>query len=460
MSSPLATATASIEQRDILTVSALNAKARQVLSLGLGRVWVEAEISNFMRAASGHWYFSLKDDKAQVRAAMFKHQNGQTTFTPKNGLQVLVRAEVSLYEERGDYQLIVSYMEEAGHGALQRAFEALRLKLSQEGLFESHHKKSLPRFPHAIGVITSPHGAAIRDILTTLKRRYPMAAIIIYPCLVQGVEAPEQIVKALTLAEVRQECEVLIIGRGGGSLEDLWAFNDEKVVRTVFAMTIPIVSGVGHEIDFSLCDFVADLRAPTPTAAAEYCSPDQYELLQYLEKHRQRLQNAAIHILQMAHQHLLWQKKRLTEPRNLLRQYQQQLDHVQYRLYQALPQLLQKQLDALNILRHKLHQHAPLHKLLQWQQQKEKLGARLQSALIAQLNDKQKKLIAQSQALHTISPLATLDRGYALVLKDQHVITDATQLALGDKIKVKLARGEVHCEVRSNECNSKCEVPT
>jgi len=449
MSSPLATATIPVEQRDILTVSALNAKARQTLSLGLGRVWVEAEISNFMRAASGHWYFSLKDDKAQVRAAMFKHQNSQTTFTPKNGLQVLVRAEVSLYEERGDYQLIVSYMEEAGHGALQRAFEALRAKLSQEGLFDAQHKKSLPRFPRTIGVITSPHGAAIRDILTTLKRRYPMAAIIIYPCLVQGIEAPGQIVKALTLAESRQECDVLIMGRGGGSLEDLWAFNDEKVVRAVFAMTIPIVSGVGHEIDFSLCDFVADLRAPTPTAAAEYCSPDQYELLQYLQKHLKLLQNAATNALQLAHQHLVWQKKRLTEPRNLLIQYQQGLDHMQYRLYQAMLQPLQKKIDILNIFRHQLHQHAPSHKLLQWQQHKEKLSARLQSALIAQLNDKQKKLIAQSQALHTISPLATLDRGYALVLKDEHVITDATQLNLGDKIKVKLARGEVDCAVIS-----------
>lgn len=449
MSSPLATPTIPVEQRDILTVSALNAKARQTLSLGLGRVWVEAEISNFMRAASGHWYFSLKDDKAQVRAAMFKHQNSQTTFTPKNGLQVLVRAEVSLYEERGDYQLIVSYMEEAGHGALQRAFEALRAKLSQEGLFDAQHKKSLPRFPCTIGVITSPHGAAIRDILTTLKRRYPMAAVIIYPCLVQGVEAPGQIVKALSLAESRQECDVLIIGRGGGSLEDLWAFNDEKVVRAVFAMTIPIVSGVGHEIDFSLCDFVADLRAPTPTAAAEYCSPDQYELVQYLQKHLKLLQNAAIKALQMAHQHLAWQKKRLTEPRNLLIQYQQGLDHIQYRLYQAMLQPLQKKMAILNIFRHQLHQHAPSHKLLQWQQQKEKLSARLQSALIAQLNDKQKKLITQSQALHTISPLATLDRGYALVLKDQHVISEATQLTLGDKIKLRLARGEVDCAVIS-----------
>lgn len=447
MSSPVAATAASMEQRDILTVSALNAKARQALSLGLGRVWVEAEISNFMRAASGHWYFSLKDDKAQVRAAMFKHQNGQTTFSPKNGLQVLVRAEVSLYEERGDYQLIVSYMEEAGHGALQRAFEALRLKLSQEGLFDAAHKKNLPRFPHTIGVITSPHGAAIRDILTTLKRRYPRARVIIYPCLVQGVEAPAQIGKALALAESRLECDVLIIGRGGGSLEDLWAFNDEKVVRAVFAATIPIVSGIGHEIDFTLCDFVADLRAPTPTAAAECCSPDQQALQQTLRKYAQRLQHVALNTLQRAQSHLLWQQKRLAEPRNLLIQYQQSLDHMQYRLIQAILQILQSKRDALNVLRHRLHQHAPLHKLLHWQQQKEKLSARLHSALIAQLNDLQKKLIAQSQALHAISPLATLDRGYALVLKNTHVITDATQLELGNKIKVKLARGEVHCEV-------------
>lgn len=391
-----------MEQRDILTVSALNAKARQALTLGLGRVWVEAEISNFMRAASGHWYFSLKDDKAQVRAAMFKHQNGQTTFTPKNGLQVLVRAEVSLYEERGDYQLIVSYMEEAGHGALQRAFEALRLKLSQEGLFAAEHKKSLVPFPRTIGVITSPHGAAIRDILTTLKRRYPLASVIIYPCLVQGAEAPAQIVHALTLAEQRQECDVLIIGRGGGSLEDLWAFNDEKVVRTVFASSIPIVSGVGHEIDFSLCDFVADLRAPTPTAAAEYCTPDRVELKQRLWKYQKRAQHAVLMILQMARKHLIWQQKRLTKPRHLLIQCQQKLDHIQYRLHRA---------------------------------------------LITILNEKQKKLLVQSQALHSMSPLATLERGYAVVFKNTDVVRSASQLTLGDKIRVKLAEGEVQCEV-------------
>ncbi len=389
-------------ERDILSVSALNAKARQALTLGLGRVWVEAEISNFIRAASGHWYFSLKDDKAQVRAAMFKHQNGQTTFTPKNGLQVLVRAEVSLYEERGDYQLIVSYMEEAGHGALQRAFEALRLKLSQEGLFAAEHKKSLVPFPHTIGVITSPHGAAIRDILTTLKRRYPLVSVIIYPCLVQGTEAPAHIVHALTLAEQRQECDVLIIGRGGGSLEDLWAFNDEKVVRAVFASSIPIVSGVGHEIDFSLCDFVADLRAPTPTAAAEHCTPDRVELAQRIKKYQKRAQNAVLMVLQMTNKHLIWQQKRLAEPRHLLIQYQQKLDHIQYRLHRA---------------------------------------------LITSLNEKQQKLLLQSQALHSMSPLATLERGYAVVFKDTQVIRSAVQLTLGDRIRVKLAEGEVQCEV-------------
>ncbi len=433
--------------REILSVSALNAKARNALSLTFSRVWVEAEISNFIRAASGHWYFSLKDNRAQVRAAMFKNQNGLATFTPKNGLQVLVRAEVSLYEERGDYQLIVSYIEEAGHGALQRAFEVLRLKLSQEGLFEAQHKKKLPPFPRSIGVITSPHGAAIRDIITTLNRRYPSAKVIIYPCLVQGESAPQQICRALAMAEARLECDVLIIGRGGGSLEDLWAFNNEAVVRAVFAATIPIVSAVGHEIDFTLCDFVADLRAPTPTAAAECCSPDQSELHLQLQKQTKTMRAIILNLLQMAKKHILWQQKRLAEPRNLLIQSQQRLDHLQYRLYQGPLHSLQKKQDVLKILWHRLHQHAPLHKLLQWQQQKETLTARLSSAIIALLNEKQKKLIAQGQSLHAISPLATLDRGYALVLKEQHIISDAKQLAKGDKIDVRLAQGQVRCEV-------------
>ncbi len=437
------------EAREILSVSALNAKAREALSLSFSRVWVEAEISNFIRAASGHWYFSLKDDRAQVRAAMFKNQNGLATFTPKNGMQVLVRAEVSLYEERGDYQLIVSYIEEAGHGALQRAFEVLRLKLSQEGLFDNQHKKSLPRFPNTIGVITSPHGAAIRDIITTLKRRYPSAKVIIYPCLVQGESAPPQICHALAMAEARLECDVLIIGRGGGSLEDLWAFNDEKVVRAVFAATIPTVSAVGHEIDFTLCDFAADLRAPTPTAAAEYCSPDQNELRLQIQKLAKTLHRTMLTLLQMASKQVLWQQKRLTDPRNVLIQYQQRLDHVQYRLVQGSLQAVQRRQDALKVLWHRLQQHAPLHKLLQWQQQKEKLTARLHSAFIALLHEKQKKLIAQSQALHAISPLATLDRGYALVLKEHRIITDAKKLTPGDRIDVRLAKGQVCCEVIS-----------
>ena len=449
MLSPTAATAFTQEQRDILTVSALNAKAREALNLAFSRVWVEAEISNFVKAASGHWYFSLKDDRAQVRAAMFKHQNHQATFLPKNGQQVLVRAEVSLYEERGDYQLIVSYIEEAGHGALQRAFEALRLKLSQEGLFDNQHKKSLPHFPNTIGVITSPRGAAVRDIIITLNRRYPRANVIIYPCLVQGEEAPANICRALALAESRQECDVLIIGRGGGSLEDLWAFNDEKVVRAVFAMTIPIVSGVGHEIDFTLCDFVADLRAPTPTAAAECVSPNQTELLSHLHKYNNGLRHHILKTIQAIKQQLLWQQKRLTQPRTLLQQYAQRLDHVQYRLYQAGLQPLQRKQDALKVLRHRLQQHAPLHKLLQWQQQKEKLSANLNALMTAKLNELQKVLIAKAQALHAISPLATLDRGYALVLKDQHVVSDAQQVIIGDKVQVRLAKGQVNCEVIS-----------
>lgn len=435
------------ETREILSVSALNAKARLALSASFSRVWVEAEISNFIRAASGHWYFSLKDDRAQVRAAMFKNQNGLATFTPKNGMQVLVRAEVSLYEERGDYQLIVSYIEEAGHGALQRAFEVLRLKLSQEGLFDAQHKKPLPRFPRTIGVITSPHGAAIRDIITTLKRRYPSARVIIYPCLVQGETAPPQICHALALAQARLECEVLIIGRGGGSLEDLWAFNDERVVRAVFAISIPIVSAVGHEIDFTLCDFAADVRAPTPTAAAEYCSPDCNELRLQLQKQLKMLRTAMLTLLQMVSKHLLWQQKRLAEPRNILIQYQQHLDHLEYRLVQNGLQSLQEKQMVLKGLWHRLHQHAPLHKLLQWQQHKEKLTARLHAAFIALLHDKQKQLITRGQALHSISPLATLDRGYALVLHKDHVITNAKQLAVGDRIDVRLAKGQICCEV-------------
>src|SRR5690625_2927780 len=255
--------------RDVLSVSQLNRRSKQILETHLPLVWVEGEVSNLSRPSSGHWYFTLKDDQAQVRCAMFRNRNQLVRFNPAQGQQLLLRARVSLYEGRGDYQLIVEHMEEAGFGALQRAFEELKTRLSQEGLFASERKRPLPTLPKHIGVITSPTGAAIRDILSVLKRRFPAVPVTVLPVPVQGKEAAPAIVSALDLANRSELFDVLILARGGGSLEDLWPFNEEAVARAIYASRTPVVSAVGHEVDFSIADFVADVRAPTPSAAAE-----------------------------------------------------------------------------------------------------------------------------------------------------------------------------------------------
>lgn len=267
----------------IFTVSRLNQTVRLLLEREMGQVWISGEISNFSQPSSGHWYFTLKDDNAQVRCAMFRNSNRRVTFRPQHGQQVLVRANITLYEPRGDYQIIVESMQPAGEGLLQQKYEQLKAQLTAEGLFEQKHKQALPSPAHCVGVITSKTGAALHDILHVLRRRDPGLPVIIYPTAVQGDDAPGQIVRAIALANARQECDVLIVGRGGGSLEDLWSFNDERVARAIFASQIPIVSAVGHETDVTIADFVADLRAPTPSAAAEIVSRNQQELLRQLQ---------------------------------------------------------------------------------------------------------------------------------------------------------------------------------
>src|SRR5882724_6514707 len=276
-------------ERSVYTVSGLNREVRLLLEHGLPVIWLEGELSNFSAPSSGHWYFSLKDREAQIRCAMFRMKNTSIGFTPKAGQHLLVRGRVTMYEARGDYQLIVEHMEEAGVGALKREFERLKAKLSAEGLFALERKRELPRFPRRIGVITSPTGAAIRDILHILARRFPPAAVLIYPAPVQGDAAIPSIVEAIQTASARAECDVLIVARGGGSIEDLWAFNDERVARAIHASAIPIVSGIGHEIDFTIADFVADARAPTPSGAAELVAPDRTACLEALARTMERL---------------------------------------------------------------------------------------------------------------------------------------------------------------------------
>ncbi|MGB6452128.1 MAG: exodeoxyribonuclease VII large subunit, partial [Steroidobacteraceae bacterium] len=280
-------------ERVVYTVSQLNREVRSLLEQRLAIIWIEGELTNLAQPASGHWYFSLKDRDAQVRCAMFRQRNVHVGFTPSAGQQVLARARVSLYEPRGDYQLIVEHLEEAGVGALKREFERLKEKLSSEGLFAEERKRGLPKFPKRIGVVTSPTGAAVRDILHILRRRFRPAAVLIYPTAVQGAAAVPAIVDALATASARAECDVLILARGGGSLEDLWAFNDERVARAVRASAIPVVTGIGHEVDFTIADFVADARAPTPSGAAVLVTPDSHAVLLGLAKTAERLRGAS-----------------------------------------------------------------------------------------------------------------------------------------------------------------------
>ncbi len=439
-----------IEQEyEIFTVSRLNSEVRGLLEESFAYVWVEGEISNFAAPASGHWYFSLKDASAQVRCAMFKGNQRRLGFTPKDGAHVLIKARVSLYENRGEYQLIAEFMEERGEGKLRRAFDALKKKLEAAGLFSEENKKPLPEFPRCIGVVTSPTGAAIRDILHVLKRRYPCAPVIIYPTLVQGSTAAPAIVKALQTANQRNECDVLILARGGGSLEDLWPFNEEIVAQAIFQSELPIISGVGHEVDFTIADFVADMRAPTPSAAAEILTPDQAELMQLFAQQRQQLTRATIGKFSAIKQQLEWMQKHLAQlhPKRKLTEKMQRLDFCELTLMQLLARKINRLGSNMQTLDKRLHQLSPAKRVLGLQHQ-------LHLSLQALVNSITTRVTAQTTALgnaaatlDALSPLATLNRGFAIASVNGKVLTDAMTVQINDKINVRLAKGVLSCDV-------------
>jgi len=436
-------------QRDIYSVSRLNSEARSLLEGSFPLLWVEGEISNFASPASGHWYFSLKDPHAQVRCAMFRNRNAHLGFVPKNGMQVLLRARISLYEARGDFQIIAEHMEEAGDGALRRAFEDLKKRLQQEGLFAAEHKLPLPEHIQTIGVITSPSGAAIRDILTTLKRRYPAAHVIVYPVSVQGSESAAQIVNMIKTAEARNECDVILLARGGGSLEDLWSFNEEIVAHAIYACSIPIVVGVGHEIDYTIADMVADCRAATPTAAAELVSPNQYELNQKLQLNSDRLINVIKRILSQYSQQTNWLSQRLQHPGRRIQDLSQRLDDLQLRLSQAQQHFLRHRSMSTAYLKEKLSRLHPMQSILLRKQRLQYLSHQLQQSISLTLRTKQSGFVQLTKTLNAVSPLATLERGYAIVsdIKSGNILREANQIKSGDKIKAKLYHGNIRCIV-------------
>lgn len=442
----------STPQRDVYSVSRLNAEARSVLEGSFPLLWVEGEISNLARPSSGHWYFSLKDSHAQVRCAMFRQRNQLLRFRPTDGMQVLMRVRISLYEGRGDFQLLVEHMEEAGSGALQKAFEMLKQRLHTEGLFDAAHKKPLPYLPTCIGVVTSPTGAALRDILTVLARRFPAIPVIIHPVAIQGAGAREQIAAAIRLANRRQECDVLIVGRGGGSLEDLWAFNEEVVARAIHASVLPVVSAVGHEIDFTISDFVADQRAPTPSAAAELLSPDQGEFHARLLQLRIRLSQNMQRQLRHARQQLESLQQRLRHPGRRLQDISQRLDELELRLLRGQEHFLRHRQTQLAALDAQLARHTPVHRLQQLHEQTSALQHRLQQAMARQQERLQQRLQQCMLTLDAVSPLATLERGYAILTdSQQRILRKAGQIGPGERVQARLAQGTIICRVEDVE---------
>ncbi len=441
-------------KRDVLTPSALNRLARELIEGALPLVWVEGELSNFVRASSGHLYFSLKDEAAQVKCAMFKPRSTWLRFRPGNGALVLARARVSLYEARGEFQLIVEHMEEAGEGALRRAFELLKAKLQAEGLFEASRKRALPRWPRRIGVITSATGAAVRDVLSVARRRCPLTEIEILPVPVQGREAPPAIVAMLDAASTSARYDVLLLTRGGGSLEDLIAFNDEGVARAIAASAVPVVSAVGHEIDFSIADFVADLRAPTPSAAAELLLPDSDALSHVLAQHRARIAHAwrrRAHGSSQALDHL---HARLLSrhPRQRLANGAERLLALHARMQRCALAKTQAARMRLSHADARLRLAHPARRLPLLARDARRLHGRLLAAWAQAAQRDAHRLSALARALNAVSPLEVLQRGYAILFDESGVVLrSARGVAAGAALTARLHDGELPLVVRENK---------
>ena len=441
-------------ERDVYTVSRLNREVRVLLERGFAALWLEAEISNFAKPASGHWYFSLKDATAQVRCAMFRQRNMLSTLVPRDGQKVLVRARIGLYEPRGEFQLIVDHIEDAGLGALRRQYEELLARLAAEGLFDLARKRPLPRLPRRIGVMTSPSGAAIRDILHVLARRFAAIPVLIYPVPVQGAQAAGEIVAALALAAARRDCDVLILARGGGSLEDLWAFNDEALARAIAASPIPIISGVGHEVDTTLADFAADVRAPTPSAAAEMIVPDGEEWLRVLRTLDGRLTQGMQRRLQHDHKALKWLAHRATlvSPAARLLDQMQHLDELEQRLARALRQQVSDLRNAFGDARSRLWGASPAVLLSEVAARRGELALRLKGAQLALLQQWRERLLPLIRTLQAVSPLATLDRGYAILsLQGGAILRQAREAPNGTLVEARLSKGTIVARVEGSK---------
>jgi len=442
----------------IYSVSELCRETRLLLEGTFLTLSIEGEISNLSRPASGHIYFTLKDSKAQVQCAMFRMSLRKTGFKPDNGMRVMLKARVSLYEARGNFQLIVEQMQTAGEGDLQRQYEALKQKLSNEGLYDQTHKKPLPALAKKLGVITSSSGAAIHDILTVLNNRFPSLPVLIYPVTVQGDGAKKEIVDAIELANKRKDCDVLIVARGGGSLEDLWAFNEEIVARAIYHSSLPIISAIGHEVDFTIADFVADYRAPTPSAAAEQVSPDQHQWLSHLNYLAKQLSAEITRDLSDKNLQLsqCYHRLKRAHPGVQLQIHAQRLDDYQLRLLLTPKQILQQYQLRFAELKSRLLKSNPIQHIYTLQQRLAFIQQRVPMLIEHQLQRARIRFTDCNRGLETLSPLATLSRGYSISKRDNDgtIVKSIQDLTLGDKINIQLIDGTLQtCVEAINENN-------
>lgn len=431
-------------QEEIFSVRDLNRLSKSILEQHFSGVWVKGEISNLAKPRSGHIYFTLKDADAQIRCAMFKYQLKGIDFDIQDGLEVLLQGTVSIYTDRGDYQLIASKMLVWGQGQLQQAFEALKVKLSEAGLFDPRHKKAIPSFPNRIGIISSASGDALQDILRILKERYPIVPITVYPTEVQGKQSAPSLIKALKLANRHNQADVLILARGGGSLEDLWGFNEEILARAVFDSTIPIVTGIGHEMDFTIADFVADLRAPTPTAAAQACVPDGAELLATFKEQKRTLTKTLLRHLDYQQFRLDQLQKQLIHPRHTLTQNLERLNHLKAKLKSQIKNQIVIAESNSNQLKAQLFAHSPEVTINYTKQHYQQLHNRLKRASLQQLAYHDHLFKQLVEKLHALSPLSTLSRGYAIVSNiEGQPVKKALDVQVGDSINTRLQDGHI-----------------
>ena len=442
----------------VLSVSSLNKLAKSLLETNFPHVLVEGEISNLATPASGHWYFTLKDKNSQIRCAMFRNRNQVLRFKPRNGMQVMLRGRLSIYEGRGDYQLITDTMEEAGDGALRRAFEELKAKLHKEGLFDDEHKQEITQDYQHVGIVTSRTGAAVRDIITVFKRRFPSIRLTIFPVAVQGADAPAEIVQAIESANRLSgdlALDALIVGRGGGSLEDLQAFNEESVARAIFASVLPITSAVGHEVDFTIADFVADLRAPTPSAAAEIMSPDQGDYEELLEGYQQQLRQLFSGTLRQLQQSLGFIQRRLQRPDRRLQEHAQTLDRLEASLQRAMGNHIQLSLSQLQQQQRALFLSSPMTRIQNIQLQIQGQQRRYRQSIQTVIASSQSRLSELGRGLNAVNPLQVLARGFSITRNENGEILKASStVSPGDRLISQLADGEVESIVKSSSSSS------